>query len=308
MFLLDAVYKSTNDRLTLEEYNSLCLLYIPQLAAQDSGNLLPPEFALVFSTDPKENVVLINRDNLKKLGVTIHDKKTEIYDLKQEDITRLLASYNEVRSICISKKNGGNFGVSPVGFDQRQVKHYYSIIKFFEHSKIDDWFLFFYAVHMANKWSWVYSLAQCCTSRMFNVYFNNKDRAFSEIEETKQRIKEQDAEKLAEQDGAKLSLWFSYYPHLEDIKNDLIFKQNKPEVCFNRVSDLLGYNPKSKACNSCSLNGTCADALRRFFQETSKSSVDILQLRGYYSTPDFKMILEQARKTLTNEGSTFSFY
>jgi hypothetical protein len=306
VFLMDVVFRAKDDVISPEEYSSLCLLYIPMLKADEK--LLPPEFLTALITNPETNAVSINRDNLKQLGLTIQEKKVETYDIKAEDLSKLLASYNEVRNICLSKREGKDFAVQPVPFDPKQMKHYHNIIKFFEQTKIEDWFLFFYTIHMANKWAWIYSLPQCCTAKVFNVYFNSKDRAQAEIDETRQRIKEQAADQKAKDEGSKASVWFAYYPHIEELKKDLVITQSKPEICFNRSQDLLGYNPKSNTCNACPLKGTCADTLRKFFMDLSKSTVDILPLRWYYGTPDFKSVLDQARQTLAKEGSTFSFY
>ena len=216
-------------------------------------------------------------------------------DIDFNKVNKLLKAYNEVRQMHYWKK--GMYYISPIGSDPDEFDSYNKIIKLLEDNKIEDWFLYFYCLSHACRWSFLWKFKSCYSPKALDMYHVVKSTCIAEIDKTKAKFL-RDKKKESEE---KKSRWFSLYEHIEDKKRRYI-NRGSEVICMNNMDQNLGYHPLSEACSECKVKAECAKKIQDYFKFISKTELDILQIRGKITS------VEEAEGVIESEGSKFDFY
>lgn len=293
MFLAEVLYKSKDAKIDIGEYNALIISYAPELT---------PDIRAALIFDVAKNEVNIDNEKFRKIGIWINEAKVKAIEIDQTKAHALMQCYNEVRNIFYQKQEKReDFVADPLPLKPSRYHDVKNCYEFLEAHKIQDWFLYFYSLCACTNWGVVWALKSCYSPKALDCYTNNKDRCKEEITRKAKAMIEEVNKIEAQKTGTQPNRWTSMYQHVEDIKTRLL-KRNQAEVCYSRGDDLLLYHPQSTVCQGCPLKGSCAAKLYKYFQEVSKSTVDILQVRAGMIT------IPQATEQLRKEGSGFEFY
>lgn len=187
-------------------------------------------------------------------------------------LTKLLVAYNRVRDIKFSKIE--EITLPFLVQNPKLYKHYLNQIVFLEENKIEDWFLFFYALHMSTSWQFVWRINRCCTPKALEIYKSWRSRAMDMI-----GMQEKSTE------AVEKSQWFDIFEFVEESKLRLQ-KKGRELVCKANKEKFYGYHPKSSVCTSCAIRGDCANEITSDFKFISGTDLDIINIRSGLVTRD----------------------
>jgi len=178
---------------------------------------------------------------------------------------------------------------------------YAKLITQLESNGVEDWYLFFYCLFSNNNWGMIWSLKACCSSTAADIYASRKNKCEQELTRIDTVILEKKDEEYAKATGAAQSRWLNVYDHVERLKKRYVNK-DQMNMCMMNMDNTLGYHPLSDICCGCPIKDMCSKNIYKWFQEISKSELDIIKLRGRIVS------VSEAEKHLRDVGSEFDFY
>ena len=292
---IDILNRSIDYKISYDEYINTLKRYDEKIVNQFSK----------YSKCMKINgsVVELDKYKLRKYGISLNSG----YQIKQEEINfervaKLLKAYNEVRDIYYEKQLGiKSKQVLPVALKPNLTSIYNKVLSFLDTNNITDFFLYFYCLHYHSEWKFVWSLKSCYSPRCLDIYTSRKETCQTEIQRVDDKILAKQQDEFEEFSGSKHSRWIHLYPHIERIKRRHI-DLGQEKICLSGINYTLGYHPLSDECIRCALKVACSKQIYKFFQNLTKSDLDILKLRG-------KIIsVEEAKSKLKQLGLEFNFY
>lgn len=229
-----------------------------------------PIFCNTNYFEESKDIVKVNVPLLKAhFGISVKVKEIkEPEKLRDFDkAVKLLTAYNDVRTLLYIKQ-GKNY-VTRVELTPALYKDINNLICFLESNKVEDWYLFFYCLCVSCQWKFMWMLRSCTNAKAYDIYNDRQKQCRIEIE----------AQKNQSIQPPPKDRWVDIFDHLEERKKKYI-SAGQEEVCMNNMDQMLGYHPMSQYCNSCRLKEMCKEKIRNEYFMATKSSLDILEIRG----------------------------